>query len=55
MRHTFALLAVPLLAAGGDLLLKDVARECGFSSAKHMAAVFRRLEGLNLRTRWKRS
>jgi LacI family transcriptional regulator len=31
-----------LLAAGGDLLLKDVARECGFSSAKHLAAVLRR-------------
>lgn len=44
-----------LLAAGGDLLLKDVAQECGFSSAKHMKAVFRRLEGLNLRTRWKRA
>ncbi|MFA7003889.1 MAG: substrate-binding domain-containing protein [Verrucomicrobiia bacterium] len=31
-----------LLAAGGDLLLKDVARECGFSSAKHLTAVLHR-------------
>lgn len=31
-----------LLAADGDLLLKDVARECGFSSAKHLMAVLRR-------------
>lgn len=34
--------ALSLQAAGGDLLLKDLARECGFSSAKHLAAVLRR-------------
>lgn len=41
--------AKSLLVAGSDLLLKDMARVCGFSSAKHMVAVFRRLEPASLK------
>ena len=41
--------AKSLLGAGSDLLLKDVARACGFSSARHMVAVFGRLDRASLR------
>ncbi|MFA7004811.1 MAG: DNA-binding transcriptional regulator [Verrucomicrobiia bacterium] len=41
--------AKSLLATGSDLLLKDMARVCGFSSVKQMVAVFRRLEPASLK------